>query len=66
MRKPITIAINLPALNDKAAVQIYNFLANLVDQFDLHYGEQIERFYRDRDTPKPAHRSPSCDADDPF
>ena len=64
MRKPVTISIRLPVLNDKTAVQIYNFLANLVDQFDLHYGEQICRFYRDQ--AKSAQRPLRPSAEDPF
>ena len=32
-------------LDDAAAVMIYNFLCELVDRFDAHYGVQICRFY---------------------
>jgi hypothetical protein len=42
---PVTVTLNLPVLDDAAAVMIYNFLCELVDHFDTHYGEQICRFY---------------------
>jgi len=41
----ITFTLNLPVLDDAAAVKIYNFLCELVDRLDAHYGEQICRFY---------------------
>lgn len=42
---PVTVTLNLPVLEDAAAVMIYNFLCELVDRFDAHYGVQICRFY---------------------
>jgi hypothetical protein len=42
---PVTITFHLPVLDDAAAVMIYNFLCELVDRFDSHYGEQICHFY---------------------
>ena len=42
---PVTVTLHLPVLNDAAAVMIYNFLCELVDRFDTHYGEQICHFY---------------------
>ena len=42
---PVTVTLNLPVLDDAAAVMIYNVLCELVDRFDRHYGEQICRFY---------------------
>jgi hypothetical protein len=42
---PVTVTLHLPVLDDAAAVMIYNFLCELVDRFDTHYGEQICRFY---------------------
>lgn len=47
--KTITVTLDLPVLDDLAAVQLYNALCDLVDQFDAHYGEQICRFYLARD-----------------
>ena len=46
---PVTITLNLPVLDDAAAVMIYNFLCELVDRFDSHYGEQICHFYSQQD-----------------
>jgi hypothetical protein len=43
--KRVTVTLHLPVLNDAAAVMIYNFLCELVDRFDTHYGEQICHFY---------------------
>jgi hypothetical protein len=42
---PGTVTLQLPVLDDATAVMIYNFLCELVDRFDAHYGEQICRFY---------------------
>ena len=42
---PVTVTVHLPALDDATAVMIYNFLCELVDRFDAHYGEQICHFY---------------------
>jgi hypothetical protein len=71
MRRPvspscrsITLTLDLPVLEDAAAVQIYNALCELVDQFDAHYGEQICRFYREHDAL--AQPPPGPASDDPF
>ena len=42
---PVTVTLHLPVLDDATAVMIYNFLCDLVDRFDAHYGEQICHFY---------------------
>ncbi len=42
---PVTVTLHLPVLDDATAVMIYNFLCELVDRFDSHYGEQICHFY---------------------
>ena len=42
---PVTVTLHLPVLDDATAVMIYNFLSELVDRFDAHYGEQICHFY---------------------
>ena len=42
---PVKVTLHLPVLDDATAVMIYNFLCELVDHFDHHYGEQICRFY---------------------
>ena len=50
-KKPrqLTDHLPLPLLDDAAAVLIYNFLCDLVDRFDTHYGEQICHFYAVQD-----------------
>lgn len=47
--RKITFTLELPVLDDGTAVQLYNALCDLVDQFDAHYGEQICRFYLARE-----------------
>jgi hypothetical protein len=42
---PAKVTLHLPVLDDATAVMIYNFLCELVDRFDAHYGEQICHFY---------------------
>ena len=42
---PVTVTLHLPVLDDATAVMIYNFLCELVDRFDSHYGEQICHIY---------------------
>ena len=54
---PVTVTFNPPALDDAAAVSIYNFLCEIVDRFDAHYGEQICRFYAAQDAINSTHRS---------
>jgi hypothetical protein len=45
---------------------IYNFLCDLVDRFDTHYGEQICHFYALQDRAN-LNRPPSNDPEDiPF
>ncbi len=57
---------HLPALNDATAVVIYNLLCQLVDQFDIHYGEQICRFYAKKDAKRNTQtRKPPPSPDNP-
>jgi len=59
---PVTVTLPLPMLDDATAVMIYNFLGELVDHFDAHYGEQICRFYSQQ---QPAYsRSPPANTTD--
>jgi len=62
----ITVTLDLPALDDAAVVTIYNFLCELVDRFDAHYGEQICRFYAQNDTRGSARNSARSTDDPPF
>lgn len=38
----------LPALSDEAAVQILDFIHDVLDRFESRYGNQIHRYYDDR------------------
>lgn len=67
-KKPprITITLDLPPLDDAAAITIYNLLCELADQFDLHYGEQICRFYAQNDAMAAGQTSAAGTDDPPF
>jgi len=62
----VTVTLHLPVLDDATAVMIYNFLCELVDRFDAHYGEQICHFYSQQQ--RATSRSPPTKApdDSPF
>jgi len=69
MRKnpdPTTIKLHLPVLDDATVVVIYNFLCELVDRFDTHYGEQICRFYSRQATTHTSLPPPNNPDDPPF
>ena len=38
----------LPQLTDEAAVQILDFLHEILERFEARYGHQIQRYYDDR------------------
>ena len=61
---PVTVTLHLPVLNDTAAVMIYNFLCELVDRFDTHYGHQICRFYAQQQRANTS-TPPTSNPDDP-
>lgn len=45
---PAPCAIGLPPLSDEAAVEIQNFLYDVLDLFESRYGDQIHRYYQDQ------------------
>lgn len=45
MDKPVLI-IEMPELNDEAAVGLQQFLQELTNAFESHYLSQIKRYYR--------------------
>lgn len=47
-RYPEPPAVPLPALSDEAAVEILDFLQEVLTVFDSHYGVQIRRYYEER------------------
>ena len=57
--------IALPTLSDEAVVEIRNFLAHVLDQFDIHYAPQVRRFYEDRAEHNMVRPTPTAAADDP-
>ena len=65
------MASDLPPLSDEAAVQILEFLHELVFRFEAQYFAQIRRFYDQQldlfdQAPPPTHISSSFDDDPPF
>lgn len=47
MNNPVLI-IEMPELNDKAAVDMHNFLQELMNVFELHYMSQINQHYNNQ------------------
>ena len=45
MDKPVLI-IEMPELDDEAAVSLQQFFQELTNAFESHYLHQIERYYR--------------------
>ena len=42
---PVEVIINLPVLPDETVVEIQDFLCEILERFQTHYGHQIQRFY---------------------
>ena len=63
---PVKLTLHLPVLDDATAVMIYNFLCELVDRFDSHYGEQICRFYSQQDRTNSRFQPNNPSDDSPF
>ena len=40
------VLLSMPRLSDEAVIEIQDFLHHALDQFEDHYGEQIENFYQ--------------------
>ena len=57
-------ATPLPALTDEAAVQILDFIHDVLDRFESRYADQIRRYYDDRSRHnriEPAHHASTDD-----
>lgn len=39
--------ISMPRLDDDAVIQIHDFIHQVLDLFEVRYGDQIRRFYED-------------------
>jgi len=48
-RKPASIRLRAPQLDDEAVVEIHGFLEDVLHRFESRYGAQLRRFYDDRD-----------------
>jgi hypothetical protein len=58
-------ALVLPPLSDEATVEILDFLHELLDLFESHYGDQIHRYYDDRSQHNIVQSEPNLPTDDP-
>lgn len=56
--RPVNITLNLPSLSDDAVVEIQDFLYEIIQLFEAHYGDQIHRFYEDRSFDNLVHPDP--------
>ena len=58
---------DLPPLSDSSAVEILDFLHELIFRFEAHYGAQIHRFYdQQRDIQINPPVAPRPDEEEPF
>lgn len=67
--RPTTFTINLPSLPDELVIEIQDFLFEILELFDTHYGRQIQRFFDDYSGENIVHSSPPAsltDDDPPF
>ena len=63
--RPLTITRNLPALDEEAGVELHDFLFEILNLFEAHYGDQIHRFYQDRSSDNIVPHGPPIPFDDP-
>ena len=67
--RPTTLTVNLPSLPDETVIEIQDFLFEMLDLFETHYGRQIQRFLNDYACDNIVHSSPQTrmtDDDPPF
>ena len=67
--RPTTLTIKLPSLPDEAVIEIQDFLFEILDLFETHYGRQIQRFLNEDTCDKIVHSSPQtrmAEDDPPF
>lgn len=62
---PVVITLHLPPLADEAVVEIHDFLFEVLDLFEAHYGDQIHRFYADRSFENVTQFNSQASTDDP-
>ena len=63
--RPVVITLQLPPLADDAVVEIHDFIFEILDLFEAHYGNQIRRFYADRSLDNIVQFNPHLTTDDP-
>ncbi|MDP2794643.1 MAG: hypothetical protein Q8O25_11305 [Sulfurisoma sp.] len=67
--RPATFTINLPPLPDEAVIEIQDFLFEILELFETHYGRQIQRFLDDYSGDNIVYSNPQAnpaDDDPPF
>ena len=57
--------IALPRLSEDAVVQIHGFIAHFLDLFEVHYGDQIHRYYDERSAHNMVRSDTPPSTDDP-
>jgi hypothetical protein len=63
--RTVMMTIQLPTLPDEAVVEIHDFLFEILDQFESHYGDQIHRFYECYSQKNMDQPAPDSPVDDP-
>ena len=53
MKQTTQMIIDLPALSDEAASETLDFLYQLTTSFENHYRNQLQRYYKSLQPPKP-------------
>lgn len=57
--------LRLPPLSDQCAVEILDFLYDILTVFESRYGDQIRRYYDDRSRHNPIEPDQNRPTDDP-
>lgn len=63
--RPVSVTLNLPPLPDEAVIEIQDFLFEILDLFEFHYGRQIQRFIEDGSDEHIVTSTPLAPLDDP-
>jgi len=63
--QPVTVTLHLPPLPDEAVIEIQDFLYEILELFETHYGYQIRRFIDDYSGDNLVQMNPNVPKDDP-
>ena len=63
--QPVTVTLHLPPLPDEAVIEIQDFLLEILELFETHYGYQIRRFIDDYSCDNIVQANPNVPKDDP-